>query len=382
MTRRAVLLVVLFCVVLDAHAQPRGAVDWIFLVDTSKSMRGVGGTKNIFPDVKASIRTFIREASAGDSVTILTFDRDVDPHGSTDIRQQLDRDDLLTTIDHLKAEGDRTHLGLAISKGLERSEQLLLKNDPSRQRAIVLFTDGKEDVRGIKDPVRIADNIMRVPVSHPWIFFVSMGDHEAQLDTFPSSHVLRATDPDAIKRVAYDIRKEISAPPPPKPAPRAPEPARPEPLQSPFVRLIKWLAAIAVLLLLGVIALVLYSGKMPRLLASITDRSSLEGELEIIQPRTPGDTAFIGLTNLKSKEINLSAIVPPEALAGADARLFCRRRDGEKRVWIAAHSGTVRVNDIEVPQAELYDADTIQLGDARLRFNRIGFHRPSQEDFA
>ncbi len=31
-----------------AHAQKLGPVDWIFLVDTSKSMRGVGGANDIW----------------------------------------------------------------------------------------------------------------------------------------------------------------------------------------------------------------------------------------------------------------------------------------------------------------------------------------------
>ena len=39
------------------------------------------------------------------------------------------------------------------------------------------------------------------------------------------------------------------------------------------------------------------------------------------------------------------------------------------------HSGSLRVNDVEVPMSELYDADTIRIGDAQLRFNRAGFDR-------
>src|ERR1041384_679877 len=75
-----------------ARAQRRGAVDWIFLIDTSKSMRGIGG-QNIFPDVKASIDSFVREASDGDTVAVLTFDSDARLHASTEIRGTA-RDDL------------------------------------------------------------------------------------------------------------------------------------------------------------------------------------------------------------------------------------------------------------------------------------------------
>jgi hypothetical protein len=149
---------------------------------------------------------------------------------------------------------------------------------------------------------------------------------------------------------------------------------------SPLVRAAKWLGAILGLLLLALLGLVLYSGKMPaELLASLTERNALEGELEIVKPRVASDVAFVGLPGLKANEIALSAIVPLDALAGSDARLFCRRASGQKKVWIAADKGTLRVNDVEVPLTELYDADTIRLGDATLRFNRIGHERPSPD---
>src|SRR5207247_2291165 len=162
------------------------------------------------------------------------------------------------------------------------------RNDPTRQRAIVLFTDGKEDVRGIRDPVPIAENVKRVAVSRPFIFFVSMGEHEAQLDDFPNSSVIRASDPSAIRAVGDQIRKIVRPPAPlpkPKPAPaRAPAPPPP----SPLARLAKWVGVIALLLLLTLIGVVLYTGKMPRELLDST-RATLEGEIEVLKPTAAGD---------------------------------------------------------------------------------------------
>jgi hypothetical protein len=380
MKRLVVAGVLLFA--MTARAQTRGAVDWIFLVDTSKSMRGVGGTKDIFGDVKAAIGTFVQEASVGDSVTIYSFDRKVKSLGSVDIRESSDRQRLTEIIDGLQADGDRTYLGGAIAKGLAAPGH---RNESTRERAIVLFTDGKEDVRGIHDPISIASNVRQVAISRPWIFFVSMGEHETQLDALASDRtkILKPHDSRAIAEAVRSIRQTVKPPePPPAPEPIPKHDPPPAPAAKPSI--MKWVITVAVLLLLAAIALVLYSGKSPgELFAAITDRNTLEGELEIVAPRVAADAAYVGLPGLKAKDVALSAIVPPDALGGSDARLFCRRRNGEKRVWIAAGSGTLRVNDIEVPSTELYDADTIRIGDATLRFNRVGHERPSlQEDLA
>lgn len=432
-----------------ARAQSRGAIDWIFLVDTSASMRGAGGTKDIFDDVKASIGTFVRESNDGDSVTIFTFDRDVRLQSVTTIGGTA-RDDLRTIVDGLAANGNRTHLGLAIAKGLERAAAA--RRDPKRVQAVVLFTDGKEDVRGIRASVPILSTVRQVDGSH--VFFVSMGDHEPLLDTFasmtPRTKVLRAPSRDAIREVADEIRKILKPPPPPAPPLRvsvSPKslafgaielgetsveqrltitanrpahvrvrvtasegitlrgpseidlgPGKPAtiPLQvmvaedappgrreltitayhakavaslevvkpSVLIRVAKIAIPIAILLAIAFI-----------LFAAQRRKNRLEGELEILQPRLASDAAYVGLPQLRANEIALSTIVPLDALAGSDARLFARRRNGEKKVWISAQSGSLRVNDVETPMSELYDADTIDIGAAKLRFNRAGHER-------
>jgi hypothetical protein len=455
MGRRTVVAVAVLFFAVFARAERRGAVDWIFLVDTSKSMRGVGGTKNIFPDVKESIAAFVREASDGDSVAIYTFDQDARLHSpSTEIRAGT-REDLYTIIDALEANGDRTHLGLAIAKGLERAESLRGRSDPTRVRAVVLFTDGKEDVRGIASPVPISSNVRRVDDSY--VFFVSMGDHEPQLDDFASATerttVLKAPTREAIRDVAREIREKIKPAPPPAPpvitiapstidfgevilgksseareltitsnkrahvvlsvvaparvtmqpvgevdiSPRKPArvritfdvaedavPGREQLLfragngvasgtigitkPSALFRAAKWLVVVAILAAIAFVAFRNYRRN-----------NQLEGEIEIVQPQVAPDAAFVGLPQLQASEVSLSAIVPVESLGESDARLFVRRKDGAKKVWISAQSGSLRVNDVETPMSELYDADTIQIGDAKLRFNRVGYERPQEE---
>lgn len=439
MRRRIVPAAVLFFIVVAARAQPRGAIDWVFLIDTSKSMRGIGG-KNIFPDVKASIDSFVREASDGDSVTIFTFDSDVRLHASTEIRGSA-RDDLVSIVDALEADGKRTHLGLAIQKGLDRASKLRAGGDKTRVQSVVLFTDGKEDVRGIPNPVPISASLDRVDGTY--VFFVSMGkdEHEEQLDQFArqarNATVLRAPSREGIAEVAEKIRSRLPKLDPPhititpatlalgdirrgksveadlaidadRPAQVALQLADAPPGITMESQTVKTPAHVHLRIDVaddaspGVATLTFKAGNeaasatlnitkpsplrwlalLPFLAAIVwfawsrhRRNNRLEGELEILQPRVAADAAFVGLPRLAASEVALSAIVPRDALGGMDARLFVRRRSGEKEVWIAASNGSLRINDIETPTSALYDADTISIGDAKLRFNRIGHER-------
>jgi hypothetical protein len=367
MRRRLLPVVVLLFIAGFAHAQKLGPVDWIFLVDTSKSMRGVGGTKDIFADVQSSIDTFVREANDGDSVAIFTFDRDVRLHSAMEVDAAA-RNDLNAIVHSLEAEGNRTHLGAAIAKGLERAASL--PRDPTRSSAVVLFTDGKEDLRGIEKPTRIDANVPNV--GDAFVFFVSMGEHEPQLDAFASATsrttVLKAPTAEAIRAVAREIRAKIPAPKPPEPKVEpAPSPPPPPPEPSPLMQALKFVVALAVLAAIAFV--VLHQQRK---------KNRLEGELEILRPAPAPDAAFVGLPKLQASEVALSAILPIDALGGSDARLFVRRKAGKKKVWISAAGGSLRVNDVETPMSELYDADTIEIGDAKLRFNRVGDERQEE----
>lgn len=359
MRRQLAVAVALLLACVPARGQTRTPVDWVFLVDTSKSML----EKGIFGEVQAALETFVRESSDGDSVAIYTFDRDVALRTSTPVTEN--RGDLYQIIRGLQATGNRTHLGAALEQGLAR-----VKETKDRVPAVVLFTDGKEDVRGIENPVAIDASTGRALQSGAHVFFVSMNEHEPKLRTFPGAKFIEATDAAAIREAVQTIRTEIAPPPPPRPQPKpevVAKPVPPEPPPSPLRKILLSVLALAILLATALIAR-----------AKLKERNRLEGELEIVKPRIPADAAFIGLPRLETSELALSAVVPLDALAGADARLFCRHKDGVKNVWIAASSGSLRVNDVETPMSELYDADTIQVGDAKLRFNRVGHERPQE----
>ncbi|WP_334964499.1 vWA domain-containing protein [Nostoc sp.] len=209
----------------SVQTTPKGGIDWILVVDTSASMRGVGGTKNIFEPVKNSTTEFVNTASLGDSVTIYTFDKDVTLNADDiKISSNLDRGKLKQIISSLQAEGVRTHTGKAVQKALEHSALLNKRADAlGRTVSIVFLTDGLEDVRGIPNPISIPSNTQFLSEQQckPYIFFVSLGlkEHEKQLNDFASNpalcgkgQVLRDPGGVQLNKLAQNIRPVLITP--------------------------------------------------------------------------------------------------------------------------------------------------------------------------
>ncbi|MEA5602038.1 vWA domain-containing protein [Nostoc sp. UHCC 0252] len=209
----------------SAQTAIKGGIDWILVVDTSASMRGVGGTKNIFEPVKNSITEFVNTARLGDTVTIYTFDKEVALNADDiKITSNPDRGKLKQIISSLQAEGVRTHTGKAVQKALQHSASLNQRADSlGRTVSIVFLTDGLEDVRGISNPVLIPSNtqFLREQQCKPYIFFVSLGlkEHEKQLNEFASNpalcgkgQVLRDPGGVQLNQLAQNIRPALIKP--------------------------------------------------------------------------------------------------------------------------------------------------------------------------
>ncbi|MEH2360206.1 VWA domain-containing protein [Nostoc sp.] len=209
----------------SAQTTPKGGIDWILVVDTSASMRGVGGTKNIFEPVKNSVTEFVNTARLGDTVTIYSFAQDVTLNANdVSINSNADRGKLKQIISSLQAQGMRTYTGKAVQKALQHSALLNKRADAlGRTVSIVFLTDGLEDVRGIPNPISIPSNTQLLPDQQckPYIFFVSLGlkEHEKQLNDFASNpalcgkgQVLRDPGGVQLNKLAENIRPAIIKP--------------------------------------------------------------------------------------------------------------------------------------------------------------------------
>ena len=465
----------------------RGNVDWIFVLDTSASMHGAGGTADIFNKVKDAISDFIRTAREGDTLTLYTFDRDTTLRGHIRVSGEIDKSDLLKIVQALSSEGDRTYTGKAIHDALERAIDLKQRPDAvNRTIGIVLFTDGLEDVRGIRDPISIPSNIALLSKSQPYIFVVSVGQiHEPQLESFVNDpamgdrgKIIENPGASKIEAIVEKIRQSVETPAPPTPIeltispqtlsfgptepgatssqvvelssnvdcgltitlrssgsesltlaePRnvvalhagknalsiqlttantlasgerrfaimfAAESTNPKfiattatvegtinVVKTPLWRkLLKYLLLLAGLLVIALVMVSVIKGEPPWIwLPMLTERETLQGELQVIHPRPDrvGDE-FISLTQLHSRKVSLSSLIP-NAADGADAELEVVKQGGELSVKLQRIKGSVYVNKIEVANSTIYNDDVIELGGSKLLFSWVNHDRPSSDD--
>ena len=193
-------------------------VDWIFVIDTSASMAGLGrGTTDIFPRVQQTLREFVSALRDEDSLTVFVFDSTSRLESSTAIKSSADRAGVITCIDQLTAEGKWTHTGAALKDALQN---VASRANPKRTAAIILLTDGKEDIKGIENPIRIDDAIKLIPDQNvPYIFYVSLGTaRDPQLSNLIDAtnnkapgrgHILEDPRAQDLSGLASDIRTRV-----------------------------------------------------------------------------------------------------------------------------------------------------------------------------
>lgn len=168
----------------ESQQKPFGNVDWILVIDTSKSMRGAAlEAQNVFEDVKEQAKQFIHMARDDDSIAMYTFGEKPELIRSVFIRNSYDRQDILDGVQSLRAEANWTYTGDAVQKALNRAEVVRHKyNDTSREVVIVLFTDDKED----HNPSIPSKYLKDIPVSkskyRPYTFIVYLNRSEIPKD--------------------------------------------------------------------------------------------------------------------------------------------------------------------------------------------------------
>lgn len=147
-------------------------------------------------------------------------------------------------------------------------------------------------------------------------------------------------------------------------------------------RVLNYLLLILALFVIGLIAVSLLKGEPPWIwLPAITERATLQGELQVVHPRPARvEDEFISLTQLRTRKVSLRSLVPNGTSEDSDAELEAITHNGKLGVKLNRIKGNVYVNKIEVAHREIYNDDLIELGGSKLLFNWVNHDRPVDAD--
>jgi hypothetical protein len=149
--------------------------DIILVLDTSMSMIGQDGGKDILGRVKKSISDYIDQVADGDRVTFVTFDTDVRIYPAVYVDDDNDRDILKKYITMTEATGLWTYTYRMITRVLESAEKLEKKEN--RQTEIVVMTDAIDDPPPGDKKFNFAEFAGKYgKKSNMWIYILSFTD--------------------------------------------------------------------------------------------------------------------------------------------------------------------------------------------------------------
>lgn len=199
---------------------PKATMDLILLVDTSATMAGKAGGRNIFPEVKRALKELVDASELGDNVVLISYDTDTRPRPAAVIYGVQDKAALKVEIDALNANGQWTYTAAAIERGLEEAKRLDDAQGAGKHpKVVVLLTDGMNDpppaVRGTAAEVRLNDVASRFR-GMPWfVWQVQLGtkvdaDVDRAFQGFPNYRPVRTAAAD-LNNVRAEILKTVEA---------------------------------------------------------------------------------------------------------------------------------------------------------------------------
>lgn len=181
--RRVVIFVLLAATA--AHTQPattrpvpsteRIRIDYVFLIDVSKSMIGAGNHENIFPGVIKTISGFVDRLEAGTTVYVIPFAEAVGEAKEFTINERADLADVVAYLHSLEATGNKTAVYDSIKAALDVVKSR--RGEAHRaDHAVVLhvYTDGDDNVSGLTLTQILEDyKLNRGP--YDWLFYTELG---------------------------------------------------------------------------------------------------------------------------------------------------------------------------------------------------------------
>lgn len=152
--------------------------DVILVLDTSMSMIGQAGGKDIFNNVKESVKTYIDNLKDGDTLTFATFDEFVKLYPTVKVLSKNDRDILKKFISVSEAKGLWTYTFEMMAEVFARADEIE-KEKTGRQLVIVIMTDSIDD----PPPAHINEKLFMNKLGQKygdknswWIFLVGLNE--------------------------------------------------------------------------------------------------------------------------------------------------------------------------------------------------------------
>jgi hypothetical protein len=162
-----------------------GTKDLFIVIDTSKSMKGVGptakrlGMGDISSKVKESSTKFITDLIPGDTVTIVTFDSEPVFHGTFKIKTLSDKSFVKSKIMDISFEGEDTYTSRMITAVVDRVKEFETSDIKKiRRRVVVILSDGLDDppVKKRKDKLKLTKDprIKREDTAPLFIYYLHL----------------------------------------------------------------------------------------------------------------------------------------------------------------------------------------------------------------
>ena len=145
---------------------------YVYILDTSKSMIGYGGSAVIFPHVKQSLKDHIDDLGTDASIYVFPFDKGIHDKQFFHLSDKGDIEDVKAYIDGIKAEGMQTWIYRSFNQVSNEIREFLSREHEEYVIQIHLYTDGKDtdsEYQGTMD--KLVRDFDLIPGEYVWLYY-------------------------------------------------------------------------------------------------------------------------------------------------------------------------------------------------------------------
>lgn len=184
-------------------AQSEIVVDYVILVDVSRSMTGWQGSTVIFPQVKERLKERIQQLDADQTIFIQPFADGLRPGRRFQVRSSADRERAIAFVDSLQADGSNTHIYSSLLSTFE-DYSLFRGGQKNRVAAVFVYTDGLDNGREGRTMSQIVEQFRLKRQKYDHLYYATLGARLPESDRAALDTVPFATYDETPKGVVHD----------------------------------------------------------------------------------------------------------------------------------------------------------------------------------